>query len=417
MFGSASSHFQVRWRKLKGAMAMTSFDLAIVKVAAFCNINCNYCYMFNASDRTFEHVPRFMSEKIADRLIERIEQYLEKVNKRRFHLTLHGGEPTLWPKNSLRRFLARISAANARGFHISTSLQTNGFRFDHGFFEILSEYGVSVGVSLDGPAEFNDSRRVTHNGKGTYARVMTNTDQILRSDCSKVLHGFLAVADTAIPPQKFIEWVGSLPLTKIDILWPMDFHYGNPPWSNGSEHKYRELPIYGKWFSDVFDEWMRIDNPKIYVRHFFDCIERYLGSTRHIESIVNDKVPMFVVNTDGQYEYHDYFRPHANGMCRTSMNIDRNAVADLHEDQMFKELMDLSSHLPDECQHCGVREICGGGFLPGRVGSRRHMPRSILCHDQNFFFSHVHDKLQQIGVFTGDNHTLGDVANRRPLLH
>ncbi|MEI9805705.1 MAG: hypothetical protein WDN48_16510 [Pseudolabrys sp.] len=118
----------------------------------------------------------------------------------------------------------------------------------------------------------------------------------------------------------------------MDLLWPMDFSYIRPPWGGGNEAEYRAAPVYGRWFAEVFDAWMAKDDPDIYIRHFFDCIEYYMGSARHIESIVNDRVPMFVVNTDGQYEYHDYFRPHADGMCRTSVNLWEAPIAALLRD-------------------------------------------------------------------------------------
>ena len=36
------------------------FELAILKLTAFCNLDCKYCYMFNLEDRTFSRVGRQM---------------------------------------------------------------------------------------------------------------------------------------------------------------------------------------------------------------------------------------------------------------------------------------------------------------------------------------------------------------------
>lgn len=395
---------------------MSEFELCIVKVASFCNINCTYCYMFNANDRTFEHVPRFMSERTSLQLLDRIGEYLETCGSKRFHVTLHGGEPSLWPKSNFLTFLSRVRDMNRAGYSLSVSLQTNGFRYDPALFEILAEYAVSVGVSLDGPREHNDRRRVTHRGTGSYDRIMANVEKILRGPGAKILQGFLAVADPAIAPLDFLNWVGSLPITRMDLIWPMEFSYRYPPWGIGDEAEYRAAPIYGRWFADVFDAWMKRDDPDIYIRHFFDCIEHYMGSARHIESIVNDRVPMFVVNTDGQYEYHDYFRPHADGMCRTSANLADNPISNLLHDPIFGQLLALSEHLPEECRGCDVAAICGGGFLPGRTGGRPGMPRSVLCHDQNHFFTRVRESLERLGVAPAPGRATTAAPILRPLI-
>jgi uncharacterized protein len=354
--------------------------------------------MFNANDRTFERVPKFMSERISLQLLDRIAEYLESRGCKRFHITLHGGEPSLWPKPIFLRFLTGIRQMNQAGYCLSVSMQTNGYRYDPALFDILAEYGVSVGVSIDGPREYNDRRRMTHRRTGSYDRIMANVEKILSSSAAKTLHGFLAVADPSIAPTVFLDWVGSLPITKMDLLWPMDFSYGRPPWGDGDETQYRAAPVYGRWFAEVFDAWMAKDDPDIYIRHFFDCIEYYLGSTKHIESIVNDRVPMFVVNTDGQYEYHDYLRPHADAKCRTAVNLRDAPIAALLDDPIFRELLALTDQLPQECRPCDVASICGGGFLAGRTGSGSGLSRSVLCHDQYHFFVHVRDALARLGI-------------------
>lgn len=394
---------------------MVCFELAIIKVAAICNINCSYCYMFNANDKTFEFVPKFMSEKTSEIILERVNEYLSANGKNKFHLTLHGGEPALWPKLALKNFLNLIKRNNSFERKITVSMQTNGFRYDRALYEILAENDVSIGVSLDGPKAYNDKRRVTHNGHGSYTQVINTVEKILASDAANILHGFLAVADPSLPPAEFVNWVGSLPITKIDVLWPMNYFHGNVPWSMKSQVAYRAKPIYGQWFSEVFDIWMEHDNPDIFIRHFFDCIEHYLGASRHIESIVNDKVPMFVVNTDGQYEYHDYIRPHGDGKCRTMFNVETDPIANLHNDAVFKQLLTLSMHLPVECESCDVRAICGGGFLPGRVGQSETFTRSILCHDQNYFFGHVRNKLKKMGILPAPGRAVFAKNKLKPL--
>jgi uncharacterized protein len=138
-----------QYRQYFNGIPMKEFELVIVKVTSFCNINCSYCYMFNAMDRTFTRVPRFMSQEISILLLNLIDEYMSTTESNRFHITLHGGEPSLWPKKTLIQFLKRVGDLNRAGRRLTVSMQTNGFRYDPSFFDILADHAVSVGVSLD----------------------------------------------------------------------------------------------------------------------------------------------------------------------------------------------------------------------------------------------------------------------------
>ncbi len=106
------------------------FKSAIVKLTAICNLDCSYCYMFNQQDKTFEHVPRNLPLDDGLLLLRRIEDYCRDHSLSRFSLTLHGGEPTLWPLASFERFLSEIDRIRQRGLDLHVTLQTNCYRLD-----------------------------------------------------------------------------------------------------------------------------------------------------------------------------------------------------------------------------------------------------------------------------------------------
>lgn len=369
-----------------------TFELVIVKLTAFCDLNCSYCYMFNQADRTFERIPKQMPLATSLHLLERIEEHLKEHGKSKFHLTLHGGEPTLWPRRNFAAFLDAVESIRGRGFHLSLSLQTNAYRYDPELLKLLSQHKVTVGVSLDGPKAANDRTRVGHSGQGTYDRVINNVNRMLDDGYRTMLQGFLSVAQPSVAPQVYLEWLNELPVRRADVLWPMEFHYGNPPWKHAELGSYIDIPLYGSWFAQLFEAWWRRDDPALYVRFFYDCIAALLGSTHHVENIVNDTVPLLVVNTDGEYEYHDYLRSYQDGACSTNLSLDTTTLTEVTQDEVFQFLIHLGEHLPLECQNCSVKQVCGGGFLPGRTTPGRKMPdrKSVLCLDQYHFFKQLY---------------------------
>jgi uncharacterized protein len=367
------------------------FRSAVVKVTARCNLNCTYCYMFNQADKTFSRVPANMRSSTALLLLQRIREHLLGSNERTFNLVLHGGEPTLWPLDSFRQFFAGVKSLRQDGFDIRVSLQTNGFHLRDELLDLLAENRITLGISIDGPPSFNDLARVRHDGKGSYRAVLNSVQHIIDRGLGNLIGGFLCVANPTIPPSILLDWINELPVRRLDLLWPMEFNYDRPPWSGGDHALYHAHPRYGVWFADVFAEWWRRDDPKVFVRLFYETILVLLGSQRHSDMIVNDTIDMFVVNTDGAIEYHDYFRSHHDGATRTRFNLHNNGLKDIAQDELFEFCLNLKAHLPVECSSCEAVRVCGGGFLPGRTKSQSALPsrRSVLCYDQFEFYARV----------------------------
>lgn len=351
--------------------------------------------MFNLGDRTFKSVPQALSKTILDRLVQRIDEYLADV-RGPFLIALHGGEPTLWSEESFAHLGDRVRKLRDRGHQIEVSLQTNLYQpLSPTLIKILRSMGVKIGVSLDGPLRWNDLRRVNHAGRGSYARVIGNLSRLMEHD-SDIVGGILAVADPDIPPADFFDWLKALPVKRSDVLWPIEFSQDNPPWRRSSRGAYRVSPRYGSWMAEVFRLWWEEDDPSLEIRSFKMAVEVLLGGTRHTDSMVNDKLEMFVVNTDGRVEYPDYLRATSAGARPTGLSIDHNSIHEIARERIFSALSNLQSLIPADCKLCRHKMVCGGGFLPGRTSANTVIAAepSVLCHDQERFFDEVQRLVQ-----------------------
>jgi uncharacterized protein len=191
-----------------------------------------------------------------------------------------------------------------------------------------------------------------------------------------------------------MSWVESLPLRRIDVLWPLEFHASSPPWKPGEEDEYRQAPRYGKWFAELFREWWKRNDPSLYIRSFKTQVALLQHGAHRVNAgdfFRNRQLGMFVVNTDGAFELHDYLRVAGDSVTRTPYGVQTHGISDLHRDTSFDRLLHLDRELPRKCAGCRHVEICGGGFLPGRaqVGNLISSEPSVLCHDQFYFFSEV----------------------------
>lgn len=367
---------------------------SIIKLTNICNLNCSYCYMFKLGDKTFSKVPKFMSIETMILFLDKLEIYLTKKASREFKIVLHGGEPTLWPIKYFKIFFQRIRKLR-KTFNIEVSIQTNAFQVNYELLEILHDNHVSIGISIDGPKEVNDLYRVDHRGKGSYNKVMDNVNSIIDKGYKDIIGGFLVVVDPMSDIDDFMCWLLELPIRKVDLLWPIEYNYNYTPWDKfkKSEIEYLLDPIYGKWFAKMFERWMEIDDPEFKIRHFYEVIYLLLGSKTHTDSLVNDQINMFVLNSDGNIEYHDYFRAFSDGRTRSKYFIKDHQILDFERSEFMSKLLKLENSLPTECIKCIHKEICGGGFLPGRMdknsNSIRLNRKSVLCYDQWYFINYV----------------------------
>lgn len=140
----------------------------VLNVTNQCNLACTYCYEFG-SDKiaTPAGKPKYMTLDTAKASIDFL--FKSSGGREAVHVTFFGGE-TLMNFKLLREVVEYANAqAAALGRRITFSLTTNGTLLTDTIIDFLSDNAIGVTVSMDGPAELQDKRRVYKSGKGSYA--------------------------------------------------------------------------------------------------------------------------------------------------------------------------------------------------------------------------------------------------------
>src|SRR6266550_8625584 len=86
----------------------TPFRTFILKVANRCNINCDYCYVFNSKDQAWQHLPARMSVDVARATALRISEHIATHDVAAVHIVLHGGEPLLTGPRHMADLLSTV---------------------------------------------------------------------------------------------------------------------------------------------------------------------------------------------------------------------------------------------------------------------------------------------------------------------
>ena len=138
---------------------------------------------------------------------ETVEAVVDWVKKHRLLsgpllVNWHAGEP-LAPRTSFyRERIPLFDPLTADGTEVTHSLQTNATLITDSYCELFAEYGVHIGVSIDGPAFIHDSQAAP-TGKPTHQLAM---------------RGIAGSSDIGFPSMQFCV-LGNLSLRHPDELY------------------------------------------------------------------------------------------------------------------------------------------------------------------------------------------------------
>lgn len=219
-----------------------SRTVVILKATRLCNLRCTYC-------NSWRDGPGQIME--LDILARVLRDTLTAPTLKALDIVWHGGEVTLLKPLFLKRALwiqERYRTPNVQVFH---SIQTNATRLTEEWIAFLKQYGLSVGVSIDGPPEIHDARRLTKAGNGSWKDVKRGID-LLRN--SHVPFGVLAVIDQCViacGAQRYLEYLSQLGVSSIallNVLPPNALDSSNPT-------SYLDWDAYQAFMCDLFKRW------------------------------------------------------------------------------------------------------------------------------------------------------------------
>src|SRR6266571_8387928 len=136
------------------------FRQFVLKVHSRCDLACDHCYSYEQADQTWRGRPRELDPETAAQIALRIAEHAVAHRLPEIRIVLHGGEPLLLGPIRMRETLAALDAAISPVARLDLRIHTNAVLLDEGFLSLFAEYGVKVGVSLDGDRAANDRHRL-----------------------------------------------------------------------------------------------------------------------------------------------------------------------------------------------------------------------------------------------------------------
>lgn len=363
----------------------------LFKIHTRCNLNCDYCYVYEMADQSWRDKPIRMSTHVVDAAARRIGEHAAAHGLDEVRIILHGGEPLLAGREFITYLRDTATAALPAGTRVSFGMQSNGALIDDEIIDLCKELRLSVGVSLDGDREANDRHRLYKNGRSSYDSVLAGIAKLRESGAPQMFTGVLCTMDLENDPIETYRSFVDLGAPAIDFL----LQHGN--WSAPPPHwDSDEATTYADWLIPIFDEWFHAPRRPVRIRFFEEIINLLLGGHSQVETIGLTPATLVVIEVNGAIEQVDALKSAYDGAADTGLSVFTDSFDDALALPGLAARQIGRSALCDTCLACPIVSTCGGGYYPHRYreGSGFLNP-SVYCADLKKLIGHIDATIAQ----------------------
>jgi uncharacterized protein len=279
----------------------------------------------------------------------------------------------------------RIEREHAQpGQVVLNTMQTNATLIDDEWARFLAEHEFLVGVSIDGPRELHDAYRVDKGGKPTFDRVLRGLDALRRHgvDWNALTVVNAVNADHGAEVYRFLR--DDLGATFIQLIPIVE------PEADGVSERTVPADSYGRFLTDVFDEWVRRDVGTVFVQSFDTALAHWLGLTGVGVCVHEETCGRAVaLEHNGDVYSCDHFVSPEHLVGNLADGRTLLQIVDSPRQVAFGEAK--RDGLPGMCRACDVRFACNGGCPKDRFTATPDGEPGLnyLCAGYQAFFRHV----------------------------
>ncbi|WP_242215349.1 radical SAM protein [Bacillus cereus group sp. BfR-BA-01383] len=358
------------------------------KIAARCNLNCSYCYVFNKGDSSWRRRPAIMPDDIFDSALGRIRDFCNETGRDSISITFHGGEPCLAGVERMDRWCQQVRTALDDVAKVRLTIQTNGTLLNSEWANLFRKHDISVGISMDGPKSIHDQYRLDHKGEGSYDSVIRGMSVLKEAGID---FSILSVINFDADPLEVHR--------HFSALGPHGISYLMPDFTHDTVQEVRR--IYGEtpcsdFLIPLFDEWWFNGYVDQLIQPFWSIAKMILGGDSNLDCFGNEPFGFLFIETDGTIEGLDVLRVCGDGFANTKYNIVQHSFNDFASSVGFNQSLIFQGHeTPTACNKCVEASTCAGGYVPHRYGTINGFNnKSIWCKDILSLFSHIRNRLQ-----------------------
>ncbi|HEV2346191.1 MAG TPA: FxsB family cyclophane-forming radical SAM/SPASM peptide maturase [Actinocrinis sp.] len=362
------------------------FRQFVLKVHSRCDLACDHCYIYEHADQSWRGRPKAISDATASLVAERIAEHAVAHQLPEVHVVLHGGEPLLLGLERTRTVLTVLRDRIEPVTRLDLRIHTNGVLLDAEFCALFAEFGVRVGVSLDGDRASNDRHRRFANGRSSHSDVLRALALLRRPQFARLYAGILCTIDIGNDPVAVYEALAAERPPRVDLLLP------HATWDTPPTRPNAARAQYADWLIAVFDRW-QADGSPFPIRTFDSILAVLRGEPSQTESLGLTPSDLLVIETDGAIEQADSLKTAFDGAAATGLNIADHTLDEAAEHEGIEARQQGLAGLCRTCRLCPVVDVCGGGLYAHRFRSGTGFANpSVYCDDLKATILHVRSR-------------------------
>jgi uncharacterized protein len=338
-------------------------------------------------DDTWKTASKFMTNATALQLGKRIQQHIYEFNLNEFNVGFHGGEPLLMSPRKLDEIVKTIKSQIDPEIKLFFGMQSNGVLMSIEHIEIFKKHDIKLSISLDGLEKTNDKFRLDLKGRPTWQKVVDGIE-LLKSEAPELFIGILSVIDIEADPLETFDYLASFDVD-IDFLLPLQTHDNPPFYPNGKKY------AYGKWYFEIYKEWIKGRNQHIDVRFIKNIISQLMGGSAIYEVMTASPIGLLTISTDGNIEGLDCLKSTGNGIQLTDLTIFKNSLTESLDHDLVRMRQSGVRNLHEKCKSCRFLYGCAGGYLPNRYSKENgFINPSVYCDDLFWLLNSIENDLK-----------------------
>jgi uncharacterized protein len=364
---------------------------------------------------------------MSDEILEAcLQQYLAAQKVPEINIAWQGGEPTLMGLEFFQRSVELAEKYQKPRTQISYSMQTNGTKLDDAWGAFLKENNFLVGISIDGPREIHDRYRVDKGGRGSFDQVIRGLEVLKKHQVDFNILCTVHAGNGDHPLDVYTFFRDELEARFMQFI-PIVERDNQTGFQEGSRVTERSVKArqYGRFLSEIFDEWIKTDVGRVYVQLFDIALGAWAGALPAVCVFAPTCGNALALEHNGDlYACDHYVEP--NYFLGNIM--EENMLELVASDQQRQFGRDKLESLPRYCRECEVRFVCHGGCPKNRF---RAAPRRLsggagtktpdggaglnyLCAGYKHFFNHIDFPMRIMSYLLRQNRAPAEVMQILP---
>jgi uncharacterized protein len=333
----------------------------IMKGTRLCNLRCTYCNSWRDGPDQIMTFP-VLARTIRDTLRDPAARVVEFV--------WHGGETTLLPTAFYQKALWLQQQFRRSDQIVRNRIQTNATRVSDEWIEFWRRYQFIVGVSLDGPPEIHDRRRIDVAGRPTAARVRAGLERLrdggLDPRVLLVVDNDIADAGAA----RVLDYLLEIGINRVALLNVVPKNTAPGEELTGS---YLSWPSYMTFLHDMFRLWWPTHVNRIVIRELADLARQLIGGTPLVCNFAGDCFgAILTVEPTGDVSACDRYVEDRDYVFGNVLHAPLPRI--VAESSRLTSVIQQNNVVVDRLRTCPWFAVCHGGCPHDRRLAERYVP-------------------------------------------